>query len=188
MIERRNTQHIKSWQEATRQLAERHHERLEAERQIIKNLRDDLTNRDEKILDLRTSNKALTEEMQRVLTETLKGQAREPNERVLGLLANTVAEQANAEKEVAFRMRNYAMARLWVVDDFHHADDETNGSCTCGEILTRCNVYEALTPIRNALYKWEIHQVERLQKNLSHGLPPEHVEVKQQQQTYRKIV
>lgn len=79
------------------------------------------------------------------------------------------------------------MARLWVVDEIHHANDENNGYCTCGADLTKCGVYEATTPMRNALYKCEIHQVERLQKDLSHGLPPEHPDVRKIRKAYRKI-
>ena len=187
VIERRNIEHIKSWQQAMSQLAATHRGALDTERTTIAKLKEDIAIRDEKIEELRTSVKALTEETQRVLTESLKGQAREPGERVLSLLANTVAEQANVEKQTAFRIRDYAMARLWVVDEIHHADDEKNGHCTCGEDLAKCAVYEALAPIRNALYKWEIHQVERLEKNLSHGLPAEHAEVMKRQKTYRKI-
>lgn len=143
--------------------------------------------RDATILELRANNKALTEEMERVLVESLEGPAREPNERVLNLLAGTVAEQATVEKETAFRMRDYAMGRLWAIDEVHHSDDENNGHCTCGLDDRHCSVLDALSPIRNALYKWEIKQVERFRKGLSHGLPPEHPEIKRKQQTFRKI-
>ena len=136
MTDLRNVEHIRSWQEATRQLATRHRERLDAECKKIEKVQEEVADRDAKILELRTNVKALTEETQRVLTESMKGQAQQPNERVLGLLANTVAEQAIAEKEEAFRIRNFAMARLWVVDEIHHGDEENNDLCTCGQPLT----------------------------------------------------
>jgi hypothetical protein len=71
------------------------------------------------------------------------------------------------------------MGRLWAVDELHHDDDERRGTCTCGLPLADCGVFATLSPIRSALYKWEVAETERLERGLSHGLPLEHPKVAQ---------
>ena len=122
---------------------------------------------------LKTRNSSLREELHmsalelaRVVDERVAGADREPGEALIKLLANTAAEKANEERDRAYRMREYAMARLWVIDDLHHEDDENRGYCSCGTDLSSCQTNAALAEQRNHIYKWELAQVQRLEKDL----------------------
>jgi hypothetical protein len=104
--QRRNVEHIALWDQYLGKVRALHSDELRAKDERIEVLEGEVRTRDEKIDGLRADANALAGEMQRVLQEANFGPVREPNERVIRILAGTVAEQADAERERAYRMRN----------------------------------------------------------------------------------
>lgn len=175
--QRRNVEHIRMWQSHLDDRRRDHDDAIRAERARHSELEQMVRERDATIESLRSDVNALNGEMQRVLEQAALGPVREPNERVIKLLAGTVAEQAEVKREQAYRMRNSALGRLWAVDELHHEDDDHRGYCTCELPVRHCKVFGALTPLRSALYKWEIAEADRLDRGLPHGLPADHPKV-----------
>lgn len=89
---------------------------------------------------------------------------------------------ANAvdQRDSAYRSRDHAYRALWAVDELHHEDDARDRYCSCGRRVDQCKVFDAIAPAVNALRKWEKNQMDRLHRDLPHGLPDEHPEVLKQ--------
>ncbi len=66
---------------------------------------------------------------------------------------------------------------LWNVDGAHNRDEGHDDRCWCGLPEAKCRTLAALDPIRNALYKWEAEEVQRIRNGKRHDLPDEHPEV-----------
>lgn len=84
---------------------------------------------------------------------------------------------ATRKRDSAYRSRDHAFRALWFIDQVHHEDVGGANHCTCGAPAELCKMFTALEPVRDALYKWENQQIDRLRSDREHGLPHEHPEV-----------
>lgn len=84
---------------------------------------------------------------------------------------------ATRKRDSAYRSRDRAFRALWFIDQVHHEDAGRANYCACGNRAEKCQVLDALEPVRDALYKWENQQIDRLRSDREHGLPHEHPEV-----------
>lgn len=175
----RNVDHVRDWQAYATELSTRQRDALAAKDAALATLGAEASALKERNASLREELHMSALEMARVVDERTGGAEREPGEALMRLLANTVAEKANEERERAYRTRDFAMARLWAVDELHHPDEAKHGLCTCGQNLRQCTTNSALEDQRNHIYKWELAQVQRLEKRLSHALPAEHPKVRE---------
>lgn len=85
--------------------------------------------------------------------------------------------EALGKRDSAYRSRDHAFQALWAIDQDHLEDDNRAGYCACGERTAQCTTFSNLERVRGALYRWESHQIDRLQSDLEHGLPNQHPEV-----------
>jgi hypothetical protein len=90
-------------------------------------------------------------------------------------------------RDQAYRSRDHAYRALWAVDRLHREDDTRAGFCGCGRQADRCNELQAIVPAVGALNRWEGHQIDRLTRDLEHGLPDEHPEVLKRGFGHRRI-
>ena len=177
----RNVDHVRDWQAYTMELSARQRDALAAKDAALATLGVEVNALKERNTSLREELHMSALEMARVVDERTGGAEREPGEALVKLLANTVAEKANEERDRAYRTRDFAMARLWAVDELHHPDESKRELCSCGRDLRQCATNSVLEDQRNHIYKWEISQVQRLEKGLSHALPAEHPKVRERE-------
>lgn len=84
---------------------------------------------------------------------------------------------AHVERDNSYRSRDRALQIIWNLDKLHHDDERKNNLCRCGKRTHQCREWKVLEPTRAFLYKSENQQVDRLKRNLPHGLPDDHPEV-----------
>jgi hypothetical protein len=96
-------------------------------------------------------------------------------ERPLGdiqrLVEQQVVKDAERVQRGALRQRDRVMGVIFRVDELHH---EEGDKCKCGERITVCAEFAALSVIRDDYYKWERRQIELLEAGKHHGLPLDH--------------
>lgn len=83
-------------------------------------------------------------------------------------------EEAQANRDQAYLLRDYAMRTLLAVDLIHHPTDGNADMCSCGKPVRDCLVGKALESEREYLYGWERRQVERARKGHRDFLPESH--------------
>jgi hypothetical protein len=88
--------------------------------------------------------------------------------------ANEQVVIAAERRDVAYRSRDQA---IWAVDRLHHEDEARERYCSCGKRTDQCKELDAIATVREALIKWENNQVDRLNRDLPHGLPDDHPEL-----------
>lgn len=86
-------------------------------------------------------------------------------------LDKEVVEEAESNRDAAYRSRDAAMAALCKVRLLHHESDP--GQCSCGSRYARCRTAQAVDECRS-LESWESKQITRLRRNLPHYLPDNH--------------
>jgi len=86
-------------------------------------------------------------------------------------------QTALQEKEQAYRSRDNALSIIWNLDKLHHDHPSKDHYCSCDKRTSQCEEWKVLERTRAFLYKWEDQQVQRLKKDLPHGLPDDHPEV-----------
>jgi hypothetical protein len=128
--------------------------------------------------------KAYREEVNRLqevineLKQTIRdGLALEPPESVLEWLVNEAIDDAETERDRAFRSRANAYRALWAANALHHHEVQRPERCSCGKPAPACKELRAIADMEETLYRWEHQQVERLKKDLEHELPDDHPEV-----------
>ena len=86
-------------------------------------------------------------------------------------------EAAQRERDNSFRSRDRALGIIWNLDKLHHDDEAKENFCTCGRRASQCPEWKVLEETRDFLYKWERQQIDRMKRDLPHGLPEDHPEV-----------
>ena len=101
--------------------------------------------------------------------------ATEYQQRPLGdiqrLLEQQVVKDAERAQHGAQRQRDRVMGAIFRIDELHH---EVGENCMCGERITACPDFAAISVIREDYYKWERRQIELMAAGSKHGLPLDH--------------
>ncbi len=107
------------------------------------------------------------------------GLAARPVESIAIWLEGTKIAEAEERLDRSRKFIARLFGVLWNVDGAHNRDEPHDDRCSCGLPEGKCPTLAALDPIRNALYKWEAEQVQRIRNGERHNLPDEHPEVLQ---------
>jgi hypothetical protein len=152
----------------------------EARAEHVQRLNNTIARRDADIVELRES---LSDARGAIKTE-LKNR---PVATVMAWIeSENIAEALNL-RDAAYRSRDHALSVIWHIDRLHHDHDEKDNHCSCGKGASKCKEHEALERIVEALDRWEESQIDRLKRDLEHGLPRDHPEVLKHGRSYRGL-
>jgi len=159
---KRDAQHLQMWQSELGLVREQHTQRLVA-------LEHKLGERDIKI-------EALNGHVSDLEGALKAGLDSRPVEAIAVWFENSKITEAIQSKERTQRFADRLFGYIWQLDELHHSDDGA-ALCSCGGRADKCEELALLEPIRNALYKWEREQRDRLMARKQHGLPKMHPDV-----------
>jgi hypothetical protein len=169
----RDRHHVGLWRSELEILREDHAS------QVV-HLRGEIDKRDRRLVERQTDIDALKDAIRR-------GVENAPPETVQQWWESEKVTEAHTQRNQAYRSRDLPYRSLWAVDQLHHDDDHRSGYCSCGKRTTVCKELDAIAPAKQALDRWEGNQLDRLGRQLDHGLPNEHPEVLKLGSTYRRF-
>lgn len=155
---RRDQDHVAVWKAVVQSVQQRARQRLDAKATECAGLTERLQERDAQLAEARE--------------EMLKSYGDMPSVKVQKWVSGSLALEAEAKRDQAYRSRDWAMKHLLRVEMVHH--DIGSGKCFCGERVDQCRVAAAIEDMRDSINRWEQKQIRRARDGYSHYLPDEH--------------